>query len=208
MTRKIELDEQRVMHWPDGWERTRIQDRRPNSSWKKDMNGYKNSLVRELEMMGATSILISRSDNERLDPGVAVWFSLKKPDLSWQDGLGIYHPAPTLDEIDDAYKRKAMKYHPDRESGDVDLFKKMGDYRKAARAWVLGEVGTRHEYVVPCDKFNEVRLNFAALRLAFASFRSLERVGVPAILERTLDRAFRAGLTAGGADVIELSHTA
>ena len=205
---KTEVREETKLHWPDGWERTRIQDRRRQSAWKKNLAGYREGLVRELELMGATSILISRSENERLDPGVAVWFSLKKPDLSWQDGLGIYQPAPTLNEIDDAYKAKAMKHHPDREGGDIEIFKKLGEYRKAARAWVLGEHDKRHEYVVPCDKFSEVRLNLAALRLAFSSFRSLERVGVPAILERTLDRAFRTALTAGGGDVVELGRSA
>jgi len=210
MAIKIDLQEETKLLWPDGWERTRIQDRKPQASWKKPTAAYRDSLVRELEMMGATAILISRSDNERLDPGVAVWFSLKKEDLSWQDGLGIFNPAPTLDEIDEAYRTKAMKYHPDREGGDIEIFKKVGEYRKAARAWVLGTHDARHEYVVPCDRFKEVRLNFAALRLAFASFRSLERVGVPAILERTLNKAFKSALpmNAGGGDDVDARRTA
>lgn len=194
MAQKIAVTEENPLRWPDGWERTRIQDRRPQSAWKKSALGYRDALIRELQLMGATSILITRSTNERLDPGVAVWFSLKKEDLSWQDGLGIFNPAPTLDEIDEAYRARAMKHHPDREGGDIEIFKKLGDYRKAARAWVLGTHDARHEYVVPCDRFSEVRLNLAALRKAFAAFRSLEQVGVPAILERTLDRAFKSAL--------------
>ena len=205
MAQKIAVTEENPLRWPDGWERTRIQDRKPQSAWKKNALGYRDALIRELQLMGATSILITRSTNERLDPGVAVWFSLKKEDLSWQDGLGIFNPAPTLDEIDDAYKAKAMKHHPDREGGDIEIFKKMGEYRKAARAWVLGTHDARHEYVVPCDRFSEVRLNLAALRLAFASFRSLERVGVPAILERTLDRAFKSALPMPAAEE-EVAH--
>jgi hypothetical protein len=181
------------LKYPDGWERTRIQDRKPNAAWKKNYKQYRESVVKELERMGATSVLISRSDNERTDPGVAVWFSLKKADFSWQDGLAIDNPAPTLEEIETAYRSKAMKHHPDR-GGDIEIFKRMGEHRKNARAWVLGTHDQRHEYVVPCDKFNEARLNLAALRLAFAAFRSLERVGVPAILERTLDRAFKTAL--------------
>jgi len=193
--KKIDVSEETTLHWPDGWERTRIQDRKPQSAWKKPLTGYRDALVKELERMGATSIMISRSGSERLDPGVAVWFSLKKEDFSWQDGLGIESPAPTLDEIESAFKAKAMKHHPDR-GGDIEIFKKMGEHRKNARAWVLGTHTERHEYVVPCDRFNETRLNLAALRLAFAAFRSLERVGVPAILERTLDRAFKTALPA------------
>jgi hypothetical protein len=191
--KKSDVTEENELHWPDGWERTRIQDYRPNPQWKNSRDKYRDALVRELQLMGATSILISRAANERLDPGVAVWFSLKKEDFSWQDGLGIETPAPTLDEIESAYRDKAMKHHPDR-GGDIEIFKKLGEYRKQARAWVLGTHDQKHEYVVPCDKFKEVRLNMAALRLAFAAFRSLERVGVPAILERTLDRAFRTAL--------------
>jgi hypothetical protein len=190
---KMEIREEAPLLWPEGWERTRIQDRKPQSAWKKPYSGYRASLLRELELMGAKSVLITKSQSERLDPGVSVWFSLKKEDFSWQDGLGIDSPAPTLDEIEAAYRTRAMKYHPDR-GGDIEVFKKMGEHRKNARAWVMGTHDARHEYVVPCDKFTEARLNLAALRLAFAAFRSLERVGVPAILERTLDRAFKTAL--------------
>jgi hypothetical protein len=192
----IDLVEESNLRWPDGWERTRIQDRKPQSAWKKPLSGYKDALIKELKVMGATSILISRSGNERMDPGVSVWFSMKKEDFSWQDALGIDSPAPTIEEVEEAFRKKAMNHHPDR-GGDIEIFKKLGEHRKNARAWILGTHNQRHEYVVPCDKFNETRLNVAALRLAFAAFRSLESVGVPAILERTLDRAFKTALTAG-----------
>lgn len=191
--KNTQVDEIQNLKWPDGWSRTRIQDRKTQSAWKKNFSGYREALVKELGLMGATSILISRSNNERLDPGVAVWFSLKKEDFSWQEGLGIDTPAPTLDEIESAYREKAIKHHPDR-GGDIEIFKKLGEYRKHARAWVTGTHDQQHEYVVPCDKFTESRLNLAALRLAFAAFRSLERVGVPAILERTLNLAFKTAL--------------
>lgn len=190
---KLDLVEEAKLQWPDGWERTRIQDRKAQSAWKRPYSHYRDSLVKELQRMGATSILLTRSPNERLDPGVSVWFSLKKEDFSWQEGLGLDTPAPTLDEIDEAYRARAAKHHPDR-GGDIEIFKKLGEHRKNAKAWVLGTHNERHEYVVPCDKFSEARLNVAALRLAFAAFRSLERVGVPAILERTLDRAFKSAL--------------
>lgn len=191
--KSIEVDERRELQWPDGWERTRIQDRKNQSSWKGNWQKYRDSLVKELQMMGATSVLITRSANERMDPGVAVWFSLKKPDFTWQEGLGLDTPAPTLDQIEEAYRLRALKHHPDR-GGDIEVFKKLGEHRKNAKAWVLGTYENRREYVVPCDRFNEARLNLAALRQAFAAFRSLERVGVPAIMERTLDKAFKQAL--------------
>jgi hypothetical protein len=193
--KKSDVVEETRLRWPDGWERTRIQDRKPNSQWRGTRDKYRDTLVRELDLMGATAVLISRSSDERLDPGVAVWFSLKKADFSWQAGLGLDSPAPTLDEIDSAFRDRARRCHPDNpDGGDIEMFKRLGDYRKHARAWILGKHDERHEYVVPCDRFSESRLNLAALRLAFAAFRSLERVGVPAILERTLDRAFKTAL--------------
>lgn len=199
--KKTDITDETPLQWPEGWERTRIQDRRPQTAWKKPYSGYRDALIKELERMGATTILISRSPAERMDPGIAIWFSLKKEDFSWQDGLGIDSPAPTLDEIETAYRAKAMRYHPDRVGGDIEIFKKLGEHRRSARAWVLGTHTERHEFVVPCDRFTEARLNLAALRLAFAAFRSLERVGVPAILERTLNKAFKATLTAGSGEV-------
>lgn len=190
---KLEVVEDQLMRWPDGWEHTRIQDRKPNAQWKNPYSKYRDALVRELELMGATSILISRSSQENLDPGVAVWFSLKKEDFSWQDSLGIDNSAPTLAEIDEAFRTRAMKHHPDR-GGDIEIFKRLGDAKKAARAWVLGSNAERHEYVMALDRYKESRLNLAGLRLAFANFRSLQRLGMPTILERVLDKAFKTAL--------------
>jgi hypothetical protein len=193
--------EEAKLRWPDGWERTRIQDRKGNPAWKKPRGVYKEMLIRELARMGVTSMLITQSNNERLDSGVAVWFSRKKVDYSWQAMLGLDTPAPTLQEIDDAYRAKAKQYHPDsgENGGDIEIFKSLGDARKQARNWVLGTHEDAHGYAVACDRFTEARLNMAALRLAFAAFRQLDRVGVPAILERTLERTFKQALTPGSA---------
>jgi hypothetical protein len=198
--KKTDVIEEAQLRWPDGWDRTRIQDRKPQGSWKRSYSFYRDALVKELNQIGATSLLISRSANERLDPGVVVWFSLKKEDFSWQDALGLNTPAPTLDEIETAYRDRAMKHHPDR-GGDIEIFKKLGEHRRNAKAWVTGTHDAMHEFAVPCDRFTEQRLNLAALRLAFSSFRSLERVGVPAILERTLG-GIRSALPSGGGDGI------
>jgi len=199
--KKTDVIEELKLRWPDGMERTRIKERKPQHSWKKTRLEYHNMLAAELEKMGATSVLITRTGDDRLDPGVSVWFSLKKEDFTWQQGLGLDNPAPTLDEIDAAFRGKAQKCHPDRsDGGDSEMFKRLNDWRKQAKAWVTGTHDQRHEYVMAIDQYDESRLNLCALRLAFSYIRGLERVGAPAILTQTLG-AFRAKLVAstGGA---------
>ena len=200
-TKKIDLIEESKLKWPDGGERTHIKERKPHKAWSKSWGQYRDLLAAELDRMGATSILLCRHENERMDPGVAVWFSMKKEDFSWQQGLGLDNPAPTFDEIDSAFRLKAQKCHPDRvDGGDSEMFKKLNDWRKAAKAWVIGTHAHQHEYVMAIDQYTEARLNLCALRLAFSYIRGLKRVGAPAILTQTLG-AFRAKLaaTAGGA---------
>lgn len=207
MPKQVDVIEELKLKWPDGAERTRIQDRKGHGGWKKTRLEYHNAVAKELQMMGATSILITRSDNERLDPGVAVWFSMKKEDFTWQQGLGISNPAPSLAEIDEAYRQKAKACHPDRpDGGDSELFKRLTDWRKQARMWVMGTHDQRHEYVMAIDQYTEARLNLCALRLAFSYIRGLERVGAPAILTQTLG-AFRAKLMAGTGGQNESQHS-
>ena len=197
MAKKIDVLEETKLRWPDGIERTRIKERKPQSSWKKTRLEYHNALVEELGRMDATSILVSRSADERLDPGVAVWFSLKKEDFSWQQTLGLDNPAPTVAEIDEVFRERAKKCHPDSPGGgDPALFKKLNEARIQAKAWIQGTHDHRHEYVMAIDQYSEARLNLCALRLAFSYIRGLERVGAPAILTQTLG-AFRAKLTGG-----------
>jgi hypothetical protein len=197
---KIDVLEQAELRWPDGWERTRIQDRKSQSAWKKPRGEYRTMLIKELERIGVTSLLITFSNNERVDPGIAVWFSRAKNDFTWQEALGLDTPAPTLAEIDNAFQQKAMKFHPDRpDGGDIGTFQQLVQHRKNAKAWIQGTHEGAHDFAVACDRFTEVRLNMAALRLAFTAFRQLERVGVPAILDRALERTFRQQLTPGGA---------
>jgi hypothetical protein len=196
---KLDVIEESKLRWPDGVGRTPIQSRKKQSSWKRPRIEYYNGLIDELGRMGATSILICRAENERMDPGVAVWFSMAKEDYSWQQVLGIENPAPTMSEIDDAFRTKAARCHPDRQDGgDPALFKKLNEARQQAKAWVQGTHANRHEYVMAIDQYDETRLNLQALKLAFSYIRGLERVGAPAILSQTLG-AFRAKLT-GGSD--------
>ena len=193
---KVDVQDENKLRWPAGWDRTLIELRKPGTQWKKPLTYYREQVIRELTMMGATSVLISRAplEQERMDPGVAVWFSLVKEDYSWQTALGL-PPAPSLDEIDYAYRDKVKPVHPDRsDGGDVEMFKRLGDARRAARAWVLGTHTDRHEFVMALDHYKEARSNLAGLSRAFFAFRSLQKMGMPTILERVLDKAFKAAL--------------
>lgn len=197
---KIDVIEETKLKWPDGAERTRIKDRVGAARWKKSWSECKKVLADELQRLGATSILITRSVDERLDPGVSVWFSRTTEDFSWEQGLGL-GPAPSLEQIADAFRSKARAVHPDRgDGGDPEAFKKLANWRTAAIAWVQGTHEQRHEYVMAIDQYNEARLNLKALQMAFFYIRRLEDVGAPTILTQTLG-AFRAKLTAtsGGA---------
>jgi hypothetical protein len=200
---KIETQEVTPLKWPEGWSRTLIDNRKTQGSWKKPYAFYRDAVIKELERMGVSSVSISRNDatKERLDPGVAVWFSIQaSADFSWQAGLQLDNPAPSIAEIDAAYRRLAQKHHPDAvangSNGDVAMFHKLTDYRKKARAWVLGGDTQKHDNCIPCDRFTDARQNMAAVANALRHFRGLERVGIPAILERVMSSAFKTALPA------------
>src|ERR1700676_4821897 len=105
--KKVDVLEELKLKWPDGMERTRIKERTGSGRWREGWADTRKKLVTELERIGATSILITRHENEHLDPGVAVWFSRVKEDFSWQQVLGLDNPAPTFDQIDSAFRDKA-----------------------------------------------------------------------------------------------------
>lgn len=198
---KIEVNEEPSLRWPDGVDRTRIKDRESRGRWKENWSDTKRRLTDELGRLGATSILVTRAHDERLDPGVSVWFSRVKEDFSWQQTLGLDNPAPRLDEIDSAFRTRSRKVHPDNpDTGDPEAFKKLNDARNAARAWVTGTHAHAHEFVMAIDQYTEARLNLKAIQMAFFYIRRLEDVGAPSILSQTLG-GFRAKLTAtaGGA---------
>jgi hypothetical protein len=197
----LEIEDESPLKWPEGWSRTLIDQRKNQSSWKKPYSHYRDAVIQELKRMGAKSVTISKNDTgkERLDPGVAVWFSMKVTSgYSWQSGLNLDNPAPSLDEIDNAYRKLVQKHHPDAvangSGGDIQMFHKLSDYRKKARAWVLGSNAPIHDNCIPCDRFADARQNLAAIKSALTHFRGLERVGIPAILERVMSSAFKAAL--------------
>jgi hypothetical protein len=203
---KVELKESQPLRWPEGWSRTLIAERKNQGAWKKSFAFYRDNVHRELERMGVVAIEITRNEpsKERLDPGVSVWFSLKPTeDLTWQLGLQLDNPMPTISDIDAAYRRLAEKHHPDRvangSGGDIAMFHKLTEFRKKARAWVLGSDVTKHDSCIPCDRFMDARQNLAAIASALRHFRGLERVGIPAILERVMSSAFKSALPAGAA---------
>lgn len=189
--------------WPQGWPRTRPQDRKPMAGWKRTANQYREDLSKELKRMGAPSFVItsnvqvSQRGNmvpgvEPLDVGVAVYFSMPiKEDFSWQDALGIHDPAPTEEQVQAAFKRLAAQYHPDRPGGDIEMFKAATKHRDNALRWIARKSGVVFDKVIPADQFKEVRLNLASIVFSIRAIRQLERCGNPALL----DRAF-AGFTA------------
>jgi hypothetical protein len=203
----METKQQIPLKWPDGWNRTLIDNRKRQAAWKRPLAFYRDAALKELDRIGVQAATISHNESykERIDPGVALWFSLKPaPDFSWQGGLGLDNPAPTIEEIDEAYRARIGKHHPDRinagSGGDLAMYQKLVDWRKQAKAWVLGTDAPVLDNCIPCDKFVEIRQNLAAIHKALVAFRQLERVGIPAILERVMDQAFKAALPKGGTD--------
>jgi hypothetical protein len=187
----MEITYRNPLEWPPEWQRTRIGDRKANAAWKRSMKQYEESVSKELGRMGANEIMFSYNlkPDDRMDCGVAVYFSkVKHEDYGWQDALGLDTPAPTVAQINDAFQKKAMTCHPDRfpdQPEKLELFKKLNEHRQHALDWVRGTEKRAHEFCIPCDRYNEVRLNLAALAGVVRAFRVIERAGVPGVLEHT-----------------------
>lgn len=191
----MQATERFPLAWPSGWPRVRPQDRRHMAAWKKTANQYKDALDKELTRMECPSFLISSNvpltlrgmmtpGADPLDVGVAVYFSRKiKEDFAWQDALDIHDPAPTEQQVNDAFRRLAKIYHPDG-GGDVAMFHAVTKHRDNALRWINRKSNTNFDYVIASDTFKEVRLNMAALVGSLKAIRQLERCGTSAILER------------------------
>jgi len=194
MTDKIRVDEKHPVQWAKGWMHTPIGDREQKRIWKKPLSVYRDGLVEQLRKFGATEVLLTYNagDDARRDPGVTVYFSKpREEDSSWQLALGIDSPAPTLAEIDKAFKEKAMLHHPDR-GGDVEVYRALVAHRDRAKAWIMNEKG-EHEFALACDKFAEPRWNINALKLGVAALRKIEEYGLPGMLERAF-KGFRTAI--------------
>jgi hypothetical protein len=191
------------LSWPDGWPRTRPQDRRIMGGWKRTANQYRDALAAELKRMGAPAFVISSNvpltqrggletkGVEPLDIGVSVWFALKiKEDFRWQDALGVHDPAPTEDQVNAAFKRLAQIHHPDR-GGDIAMFAALSEHRDNALNWITHKTGGNLDHVIAADQFKEVRLNMAAIVTTIKAIRSIERAGTSTLLERAF-KGFQA----------------
>lgn len=181
--------------WPHGWQRTRPQDRRAMAAWKRTANQYREALEQELTRMESPSFVISSyvplnqrgamtPGVEPLDVGVAVYFSKKvKEDFAWQDALSLHDPAPTEQQVQDAFRRLAQQHHPDR-GGDVAMFQAVTKHRDNALNWINRKTNQRFDYVIANDQFREVRLNLAAIVMSLKALRQLDRCGSTGLLER------------------------
>lgn len=199
---ELEVKTESPLRWPDGYPRTLIDHREDRKAWKKHVAEYQKAIAGELDKMKVTAAVLTCSDNPR-DPGIALWYSLESfDDTSWQIGLNISNPVPTVDEINSAYKSLALKHHPDR-GGDIEVFKKLSAHKEAALAYVLGNAAPKLESCIPMDVFISVKQNMAGLRLFLSYLRGMERLGGPAVVRRIMERTFRTALTAhatGGTD--------
>jgi len=120
-----------------------------------------------------------------------LYFSRKlKEDYSWQDILGLNSPAPSMDEIDRAYRSKAQLHHPDT-GGDIATFQMLTAARDRAKDWVNQRENQDHQYNIACDQFKEVRWNITAIRMTISYLRGFERCGTTQLMERAF-RGFEA----------------
>lgn len=176
--------------WPEGWPRTLIKDREERKAWKKTERQATEALELELRRFGALAWVLTRKDPQDFrtapDPSVAVQFSRKREDdFSWQGALRINNPAPTVEEINDAFKRLAAQHHPDR-GGDIETYHALDQHKKNALAYVNRLSGQQPDYVIACDKFKKAEWNIAAIAHTIRSLRQMERDGTSRLLERAM----------------------
>jgi hypothetical protein len=190
----VQIDDRNPIEWPKERPRTLIDKRREMRQWKKPLAYYRDKLCEQLRKAGAKKIVITYNtgDAARRDPSVAVYLTKENrdQDYSWQTALGIDSPVPTIKEIDDAYRDKARKVHPEGPTPDIDAFVRLGQHRTNAKRWIMNTMDQLPELALPCDTFTEVRWNLAALAFGIAALRRLEEYGLPNLMERAFE-AFR-----------------
>lgn len=194
------MKETHPLQWPLGLPRTAIKDREARAAWKKTERQSLEVLDMELKRFGALAWTLTRKDPSdiRTAPDSSVAILISRPtedDFSWQQVLGISNPAPTVEEIESAFRRLASQHHPDR-GGDIETFHVLSRHKRAALAYVNRMSGVAHDYVMPCDKFKETRWNVMALAHTVRSLRQMERDGTSRLLERALE-GFKPALTEG-----------
>lgn len=189
------------LRWPEGQKRTLIKFRDKRGQWKKPLSHYLNELESELRKINALGVVITGDrDAEKIDPGVAVYFSLPPAEATgeWQEVLGIDNPKPSEAEIDNRFKELARRYHPDNlQTGNYDLYRKIEEAKREAKAWATGNFGKKHERAIACDRYNEIRLNLKAIQVTIAALRRVEEAGAPGFLDRAF-AGFAAPQLTGG----------
>ena len=194
-------DEQRPLKWPEGWPRTRFQDRQSRSAWKKTYLQSVDLLAKELKLLRASSWLITRNDPSSEDTGVALYLSLKPiNDFMWQEALGFIGEVPTADQISRSYQERVRHLPRIGMEPDPEQFMALTKHRDRALAWARGEKNVEHEKAIGCDGFKEQRWNLLAIRGTIHCMRLMEMYGATAMTERAW-RGFSKQITAGVSDV-------
>lgn len=177
-----------ALRWPEGQRRTLIKLREDRKQWKKPLSHYLKELEEELEKLGAVGVVITGDPaDERIDSGVAVYFSLPPAEATgdWQEILGIDNPKPTVTEIDARFKELRIRYTPDnRQTGNLEFYLKCEAAAREAKSWVTGDFGKKHERCIPCDRYNQVRLNVKAIQYTINRMRGIQDFGSPGFLDR------------------------
>lgn len=188
------------LQWAADWPQTRVQDRIDRKAWNKPAKQYVTALVRELSLMGATSVSISSNlqvggDGEWLpsqptprNPSVTVYFT--KPeveDFTWQDVLRLTDPDVKPEDVENAYRELSKKFHPDNKlTGDHALFVALADAKRKALGWIRGDHLTAKSFALACDRYTEVKWNIKGVQVMVAALRAVERSGASQLLDRTL----------------------
>lgn len=188
--------------WPDDWPRTLLRDREDRKRWGKTELQAIKALEKELLLFGAETYVLTRRDPNEIisapDPSVSVLLTRKQEeDFQWQQVLDITSPTPTRQEIETAFKRKAAKYHPEGLNADLETYIAFNRHKQNALAYIDRLSGKgKFNYILPCDKFSQVRWNVIALANTIHSFRQMERDGTSRLLQRAMS-GFAAQLTTG-----------
>lgn len=198
MTKKpgLEIEDKVPLEWPEDRPRTRFQDRSSQNAWKLSYPDTLKAVTRELELVKATSAIVTHNLYGNEDGGVAVWFSRKPVDeYGWQDALGFIGTVPSADEVKASYREKIRKIHPDGPTPNRVLFDELTKHRDNALRWIKGERLVEHELVMAVDNFKEQRHNLNAIKLTLSAMRQIERCGSPVMMEQAF-RGFRKQLSA------------
>lgn len=192
------------LKWPENFGRTLIDERINQKAWKKQQSVYVKGIAHELELLGASTAMITYNEKGDRDPGVAIWYSRQRSkDTSWQRTLRIDNPNPTPEEIDKQFRALVMEYkcHPDQitagSTGDPKMYVKLDEARRNAKAYAQGDNPYDLKNCLPIDRYVEVRQNMAAAKLYLEHLRAMYRLGNPFVVESMMDRGLQAKLTDG-----------